>query len=57
MVDRQLGHATDVPHPGDSRPGHEGGYFNKGAESSTPYEPSGSVPDSVTVAKLIEQGQ
>jgi hypothetical protein len=57
MVDMQLMHATYVPHPGDTPPGHEGWYFNKGTESATQYKPGGAVPDSFTVAKLIEQGQ
>lgn len=56
MVDMQLGHATYVPHPGSEPAGHEGWYFNKGTESSTKYKPGGAVPDSFTVAKLIEQG-
>jgi hypothetical protein len=57
MVDMQLMHATYVPHPGDEPPNHEGWYFNKGPESRTKYKPSGAVPESFTVAKLIEQGQ
>jgi hypothetical protein len=57
MVDMQLMHATYVPHPGDEPVGHEGWYFNKGAESRTKYKPNGAVPESFTVAKLIEQGQ
>jgi hypothetical protein len=57
MVDMQLMHATYVPHPGDKPAGHEGWYFNKGTESATQYKPGGAVPDSFTVAKLIEQGQ
>jgi hypothetical protein len=57
MVDMQLMHATYVPHPGDEPAGHEGWYFNKGAEAKTKYKPSGAVPESFTVAKLIEQGQ
>ena len=57
MVDMQLMHATYVPHPGEKPPGHEGWYFNKGTESATKYKPGGAVPDSFTVAKLIEQGQ
>ncbi|MEO6028745.1 MAG: DUF1329 domain-containing protein [Candidatus Binatia bacterium] len=57
MVDMQLMHATYVPHPGDKPIGHEGWYFDKGAESATQYKPGGAVPDSFTVAKLIEQGQ
>ena len=56
MVDMQLMHATYVPHPGDTPVGHEGWHFNKGAGSSTQYKPSGGVPDSFTIAKLIEQG-
>jgi hypothetical protein len=57
MVDMQLMHATYVPHPGDKPAGHEGWYFDRGAEASTQYKPGGAVPDSFTVAKLIEQGQ
>ncbi|MCC6847149.1 MAG: DUF1329 domain-containing protein [Deltaproteobacteria bacterium] len=57
MVDMQLMHATYVPHPGEKPPGHEGWHFNKGSESATQYKPAGAVPDSFTVAKLIEQGQ
>jgi hypothetical protein len=56
MVDMQLMHATYVPHPGSEPAGHEGWYFNKGTESATKYKPGGAVPDSFTVAKLIEQG-
>jgi hypothetical protein len=55
MADMQLMHATYVPHPGDE--GHEGWYFNKGADSRTKYKPDGAVPESFTVAKLIEQGK
>jgi hypothetical protein len=57
MVDMQLMHATYVPHPGDKPPGHEGWHFDKGPDSGTQYKPGGAVPDSFTVAKLIEQGQ
>ena len=57
MADMQLMHATYVPHPGDEPAGHEGWHFNKGAASSTKYKPNGAVPESFTVAKLIEQGQ
>jgi hypothetical protein len=57
MVDMQLLHATYVPHPGDEPAGHEGWHFNKGEKATTKYKPSGAVPESFTVAKLIEQGQ
>jgi hypothetical protein len=57
MVDMQLMHATYVPHPGDEPAGHEGWYFNMGEKAATKYKPSGAVPESFTVAKLIEQGQ
>ena len=57
MVDMQLMHATYVPHPGDEPKGHEGWYFNRGPDSRTKYKPEGAVPESFTVAKLIEQGQ
>jgi len=55
MADMQLLHGTYVPHPGED--GKEGWFFNKGAESRTKYKPDGAVPESFTVAKLIEQGQ
>jgi len=57
MVDLQLMHATYVAHPGDEPKNHEGWFFNKGPESRTKYKPEGAVPESFTVAKLIEQGQ
>ncbi len=55
MADMQLNHGTYVPHPGDE--GKEGWYFNKGAASATQYKPGGAVPESFTVAMLIQQGQ
>ncbi len=57
MVDMQLLHATYVPHPGPKPARHEGWYFDSGAGSATQYKPSGGMPASFSVAKLIEQGR
>ena len=54
MADMQLMHGTYVPHPGD--PGKEGWFFNKGTDAHTDYKPAGAVPESFTIAMLIEQG-
>jgi hypothetical protein len=56
VIDTQIGHVTQFPHPDEASKDLECLYFNQGSKGTSPVAPSGADPSFFTISHLIESG-